>query len=103
MTIKYTLLSGIEELKSTILQVCNSEKSNLSILQYKAFGNLFYSHERGMHSEDTAKQVTRMKQFLQLADKQSVDLVIAPEASVPLGIIHEIINGHSLRPERGKL
>lgn len=103
MTVKYTLLSEVEDLKGTMLQVCNDERPNLSVLQYKACGNLLYSHKRGMYSEDNAKQATQVKQFLQLADNHSIDLVIAPEASVPLEVIHEIIDGHSLRPERGKL
>lgn len=103
MTVKYTLLSEIKDLQGTTLQVCNDERPNLSVLQYKASGSLLYSHERGMYSEDNRKQVTQIRQFLQLADKHSTDLVIAPEASVPLEVIHEIIDGHNLRPERGKL
>lgn len=102
MQLKYTRLSKNEKLKGTMLQVCNNEK-HLSVLQYKASGRLLYSHERGMYSEDHNKQVTQMRNFLHCAKDNGTDLVIAPEASVPLEIIEEIIEGENLRPDRGKL
>lgn len=102
MQLKYTLLSKNKKLKGTMLQVCNNER-HLDILQYKAGGSLLYSRKKGMYSEDHDRQVTRMRNFLKLANDNGTDLIIAPEASVPLEIIEEIINEKSLRPERGKL
>lgn len=103
MSIQYTFLSEKQSLKGTKLQVCNDETTNISVLQYKAEGCLLYSHERGMYSENQNKQITRINEFLCLADRRSFDLVIAPEAAVPLTIIKEIIDGKNKRPESGKL
>lgn len=102
MSIKYTFLSENEKLAGTALQVCNDENGKFSVLQYKAEGCLRYSHQRGMYSEDEKMQTERICEFLKMAQKQGSDLVIAPEASVPLAVVKKIICGEFI-PEAGKL
>jgi len=103
MPIQYTKLSEHEELKGTLLQVCNSKDISFSVLQYKAQGNLFYSHDKGMYSEDAERQELQMEAFLGLARKESVDLAITPEASVPWETAEKILTGQIKRPREGKL
>lgn len=103
MAIKYTFLSEKSGIKGTKLQVCSDEKMSVSVLQYKMQGRLLYSHQKGMYSEDNSRQVQQIKAFLEIADERSVDLVVTPEASVPLEIIKKIINGEISSPEEEKL
>lgn len=103
MEIKYTRLSEQEELKETSLHVCNSEEADFSILQYKAEGNLLYSHNRGMYSENGERQKRQIEAFLVTAREESVDLAIAPEASVPWEIAEKVIGGVIKPPRKGKL
>lgn len=103
MSLKYTFLSEHINMKDTKLQICNSTNRSISVLQYKAQGCLLYSHEKGMYSEDKKRQVKQIHEFLKIADSHGIDLVITPEASVPLDIVKEIIAGNEVRPERGKL
>lgn len=103
MGVKYTKLSEYEELKETSLQVCNSEREHISVLQYKAQGILLYSHERGMYSENTEEQEEQIEAFLKLARKESVDLAISPEASVSWEIAEKILEGNLKPPRKGKL
>lgn len=103
MTIKYTRLSEYDELKGTSLQVCNETDVHFSVLQYKARGELLYSHDRGMYSENADGQKGQMEAFLKLARKEMVDLAIAPEASVPWEIIQKILAGDIKPPRKGKL
>ena len=103
MGVKYTKLSKYEEFKETLLQVCNSEKEHFSVLQYKAQGSLLYSHERGMYSENAEKQKTQIEAFLKLAQKEGIDLAIAPEASVPWEIAEKILERELKPPRKGKL
>lgn len=102
MSIKYTFLSEKMGLEDTYLQVCD-DSPNFSVLQYKEKGCLLYSHNRGMYSEDSTKQICQIVDFLRKADELGADLVITPEASVPLSIIHDIINGNMPQPDIGKL
>lgn len=103
MSIKYTFLSEKPGLKGTKLQVCSDENMSVSILQYKMQGQLLYSHERGMYSEDRSRQMQQIKEFIKIADERSMDFAVTPEASVPLEIIKEIIEGRIQRPEAEKL
>ena len=103
MSIEYIFLSKEESLKGTKLQICNDEKRSVSVLQYKAQGCLVYSHKKGMYSEDRDRQIEQVRQFLRIADTHGMDLVVTPEASVPLGIIKDIIDDREVRPEEGKL
>lgn len=103
MSIEYTFLSNNTNIKGTRLQICNDEKRSVSVLQYKAQGALLYSHEKGMYSEDRNRQIEQIHEFLRIADSHGIDLVVTPEASVPLDVIKEIIDGKGVRPEEGKL
>lgn len=103
MSIEYTFLSKKKGIKGTKLQICNDELRSVSVLQYKAQGCLAYSHDRGMYSEDRVGQKEQIHRFLEIADSHGMDLVVTPEASVPLDIIKEIIDGKEVRPEKGKL
>lgn len=103
MSLQYTFLSENANMKGTRLQICSDEKRSVSVLQYKAQGCLLYSHEKGMYSEDKKRQVKRIHEFLKIADSHGIDLVVTPEATVPLDIVREIIDGNEVRPERGKL
>lgn len=103
MSVKYTFLSENENMQGTKLQICSDEKRSVSVLQYKVQGCLLYSHERGMYSEDKRRQVKQIHEFLKIANSHGIDLVVTPEASVPIEIIEEIIDGSEVRPEKGKL
>lgn len=103
MSINYTFLSEKPDIKGTKLQICSDENMSVSVLQYKMKGQLLYSHQRGMYSEDRVRQKEQIRAFLEIADAQSVDLAVTPEASVPLEIIEEIIEGRERRPEEEKL
>lgn len=103
MTTKYKFLSKNENIKGTRLQICSGEKMNVSVLQYKAQGHLMYSHEKGMYSEDKKKQIKQICEFLKIAKNNGTDLVITPEAAVPLEIIKDIIDNKKMWPEEGKL
>ena len=103
MSLKYTFLSENANMKGTRLQICNDEKRSVSVLQYKAQGCLLYSHEKGMYSEDKNRQIKQIHEFLKIADSYGIDLVVTPEASVPLDVVEKIIDGNEVRPEKGKL
>lgn len=103
MAIKYTFLSEKTAFKGTELQVCSSEGTNISVLQYKAEGRLLYSYDRGMYSEDKERQIEQIMELLRIADERGSDLVVTPEASVPWEIIDGIINGEIQGPEYKKL
>lgn len=103
MSVKYTFSSENENMQGTKLQICSDEKRSVSVLQYKVQGCLLYSHERGMYSEDKRRQVKQIHEFLKIANSHGIDLVVTPEASVPIEIIEEIIDGSEVRPEKGKL
>ncbi len=103
MTIEYTFLSKKKSLEGTKLQICNDENRSVSVIQYKAKGCLVYSHTKGMYSQDKNRQMEQIRQFLKIAVSDGMDLVVTPEASVPLDIIKEIIDDRIERPEVGKL
>ena len=102
MSINYKCLSKYASMEGTRLQICSDENTCVSVLQYKMQGCLLYSHERGMYSEDGNRQAEQINEFLRIADERGIDLVVTPEASVPLKIIEEIIDGKR-RPEEEKL
>lgn len=103
MSIKYTSLSENTNIKGTRLQICSGEEKSVSVLQYKAQGRLLYSHTKGIYSEDKEKQIKQIHEFLKIANDNGTDLVVTPEASVPLDIIKDIIDDKEIRPEEGKL
>ena len=103
MGIKYTRLSEREELNWTSLQVCNGEEADFSVLQYKVEGNLLYSHNRGIYSENEEKQKRRIEAFLVFARQENIDLAIAPEASVPWEVAEKVVKGVIKPPREGKL
>ncbi len=103
VAIKYTCLSEKKELEGTLLHVCSDDEVKFSVLQYKSQGNLIYSSDRGMYSEDSDKQKREIENFLMLALKENVELAVAPEAAVPLEIIKKIVDGMIKRPRKGKL
>lgn len=103
MSIKYTSLSENTKIKGTRLQICSGEEKSVSVLQYKAQGRLLYSHAKGIYSEDREKQIKQIHEFLKIANDNGTDLVVTPEASVPLDIIKDIIDDKEKRPEEGKL
>ncbi len=103
MSVQYTFLSKFKSIKGTKLQVCSDERRSISVLQYKAQGFLSYSRKTGMYSKNRDKQIGQIRQFLQVAESTGIDLVITPEASVPMEIIKGIIDGTEVRPEEGKL
>ncbi len=103
MSVQYTFLSKFKSIKGTKLQVCSDERRSISVLQYKAQGFLSYSRKTGMYSKNRDKQIGQIRQFLQVAESTGIDLVITPEASVPMEIIKGIIDDTEVRPEEGKL
>lgn len=102
MSLSYTFLSEKKELENTQLQICGDDNERISVLQYKAEGQLLYSHQRGMHAEDENRQIGQISEFLKKAGELGADLVITPEASVPIAVIQTIIQDGSF-PEAGKL
>lgn len=85
-----------------ILDICSTNGSPISILQWQSQANYNADRSRGIFLE-TDVYLKKSKEFISLAKETKAELVITPEYSFPNLVLNEIIETNTLWPDKGKL
>lgn len=85
-----------------VLDICSTNGSPVSVLQWQSQGNYIADRSRGVFLE-TDIHLKKSHEFISLAKESKAELVITPEYSFPNPILDEIIETPTLWPDSGKL